>query len=98
MSLILGIVDWILLLYVYVLIGRLVIDWIQVFARSWRPTGVVLVLANFLYGLTDPPLRYLRRLIPPLRIGPVAIDLAFMVLFLGVLIARTLIRMLAFSL
>jgi YggT family protein len=78
------ILSLLLSLYLLILIGRLVFDWIQVFARSWRPTGIVLVLANILYGLTDPPLRALRRLIPPLRIGPVAIDLGFLVLFIAV--------------
>ncbi|WP_127128291.1 YggT family protein [Georgenia sp. SYP-B2076] len=84
MALFREILSLLLSLYLLILIGRLVFDWIQVFARSWRPTGIVLVLANLLYGLTDPPLRALRRLIPPLRIGPVAIDLGFLVLFIAV--------------
>jgi YggT family protein len=80
-----------LLLYMLVLIIRLVLDWIQVFARSWRPTGVVLILANLVYGLTDPPLRFLRRFIPPLRLGQVQLDLGFLVLFIGVQILRVLV-------
>jgi YggT family protein len=80
-----------LLLYMLVLIVRLVLDWIQVFARSWRPTGVVLVLANLVYSLTDPPLRFLRRFIPPLRLGQVQLDLGFLVLFIGVQILRVLV-------
>jgi YggT family protein len=80
-----------LLLYMLVLIIRLVLDWIQVFARSWRPTGIVLVLANLVYGLTDPPLRFLRRFIPPLRLGQVQLDLGFLVLFIGVQILRVLV-------
>jgi YggT family protein len=80
-----------LLLYMLVLIIRLVLDWIQVFARSWRPTGVVLVLANLVYSLTDPPLRFLRRFIPPLRLGQVQLDLGFLVLFIGVQILRVLV-------
>lgn len=75
-----------LLLYVYflVLIGRLVLDWIQVFARQWRPRGVILVVAEAIYTLTDPPLRAIRTLIKPVRIGGVALDLAFLVLILVV--------------
>ena len=63
------------------LLGRLVLDWIQTLARSWRPHGVVLVLAEAVYTVTDPPLKALRRAIPPLRIGEFQIDLAFFLLF-----------------
>jgi YggT family protein len=74
---VLGLVVWIFLLLLFV---RLVFDWIQVFARDWRPKGVVLVVAEAVYTVTDPPLKALRRLIPPLSIGMVRIDVAFMVL------------------
>jgi YggT family protein len=81
-----SILYYIVFLFFVVLIGRLVIDWIQVFARDWRPRGVVLVIAEGIYSATDPPLRALRRLLPPLRIGQVQLDLAFIVLFLIVTI------------
>jgi len=71
-----------LLLFFILLLVRLVLDWVMVFARSWRPTGVALVVAEATYTVTDPPLRLLRRVIPPLRIGAISLDLAFMVLFL----------------
>jgi YggT family protein len=61
-------------------IARLVLDYIQMFARSWRPSGPLLVVAELIYTLTDPPLKALRRLIPPLRIGSVTLDLSFLVL------------------
>jgi len=64
-------------LYVYVLLARVVLDLVQVFSRDWRPTGFLLVLAEIVYTLTDPPLRFFRRFIPPLRLGPIAIDLGF---------------------
>ena len=70
-------VVWIFLLVLFV---RLVFDWIQVFARDWRPKGLVLVIAEAVYTVTDPPLKALRRVIPPLGIGMVRIDIAFMVL------------------
>ena len=75
-------------LYIFVLIARLIFDWVQVFARDWRPRGPILVLANGIYSLTDPPLRALRRVIPPLRIGGIALDLGFIVLIIAVGIAR----------
>ena len=85
-----------LYLYFIVLIGRLIFDWIQVFSRDWRPTGVVLVIAEFIYSLTDPPLRALRRVIPPLRLGGVALDLAFLVLIIGVSVARAMVSAIPF--
>jgi YggT family protein len=67
-------------LFFVLLIARLVIDYIQMFARSWRPTGVLLVAAEVIYTITDPPLKALRRLIPPLRLGSINLDLSFLVL------------------
>ena len=79
-------------IFFIILIGRLVIDWIQVFARDWRPRGVVLVICEGIYSATDPPLKALRRLLPPLRIGQVQLDLAFIVLFLIVTVVMTVVR------
>jgi YggT family protein len=77
---------YVLYLYLVILIGRMIFSWVQAFARDWRPTGFVLVLAEVIFTLTDPPLKFLRRFIPTLRIGMVALDLSFMVLFIVVLI------------
>ena len=65
------------------MIIRLVFDWILVFAREWKPRGVVLVVAEAVYTVTDPPLKALRRVIPPVRIGNISLDLAFLLLFIG---------------
>ena len=43
-------------------------------------------MAETIFTLTDPPLKFLRRYIPPLRLGTVSMDLSFMVLFIVVLI------------
>jgi YggT family protein len=77
---------YVLTIYLVILIGRMIFGWVQVFARDWRPTGVLLVLAEAIFTVTDPPLKFLRRFIPPLRLGMVAMDLSFMVLFIVVLI------------
>jgi len=77
---------YVLYLYLVILVGRMIFSWVQSFSRDWRPTGFVLVLAEVIFTLTDPPLKFLRRFIPPLRIGMVALDLSFMVLFIVVLI------------
>ena len=86
MDLIIGLPRLIVFLFLLTLIGRMVLDWIQVFARDWRPAGPVLVVAEGIYTATDPPLKALRRVIPPLRLGSVQVDLAFTVLFVLVLV------------
>ncbi len=73
---------------------RFVLDWVQNFARDWRPRGPVLLVAEGAYSITDPPLRAIRRLIPPVRIGAFQLDIAFMVLFLACLLALNVIPML----
>ena len=83
-----GILSSILSLYFLILLVRVVLDWIQVFARHWRPRGIVLVLANLVYGLTDPPLRVIRQRVPLARLGGVGIDLSFLVLVFGIWIIQ----------
>ena len=80
------VLTYVLTIYLVILIGRMIFGWVQVFARDWRPTGILLVLAEAIFTVTDPPLKFLRRFIPPLRLGMVAMDLSFMVLFIVVLI------------
>jgi YggT family protein len=77
---------YVLTIYLVVLIGRMIFGWVQVFARDWRPAGILLILAEGIFTITDPPLKFLRRFIPTLRLGMVAMDLSFMVLFIVVLI------------
>ena len=79
-------------LYFVVLIARLVFDWIQLFAREWRPKGPILVVAEFVYTLTDPPLKAIRKVVPPLRLGGIALDLAFIILALAVQVVANLLR------
>lgn len=85
----------VVLIFFIVLIGRLILDWIQVFARDWRPRGPVLVVAEGIYSATDPPLLALRRLLPPLRIGQIQLDLAFIVMFFIVTILMGVLSNLA---
>jgi YggT family protein len=81
-NLALGLLILALWLYFILLIGRLILDYIQMFARSWRPQGPVLVIAEVVYTATDPPLRALRKIIPPLRLGSISLDLSFLVLLI----------------
>ncbi len=86
MALVKIILYYALWIYLLLLIGRLIVSWIQSFSPDWKPTGIVLVLAEACFTPTDPPLRLLRRYIPPVRLGRVALDLSFMVLFLVVFV------------
>jgi len=84
-------------MYMMVLFARVILDWSQFFARGWRPTGILLVVANVLYALTDPPIRWIGRYVPPLRVGGgMAIDVGFMVLFLVLIITQRLANVLYF--
>jgi len=80
------VLTYVLYLYLLLLLGRLIFSWIQAFSRSWTPHGPVLVIAEAVFTATDPPLKFLSRFIPVLRLGSVALDLSFMVLFFAVLI------------
>ena len=91
LSPILSIISSVLGLYLLVLLVRVILDWIQFFARQWRPSGVVLVIANVVYGLTDPPLNWLRRVVPVLRMGAMGIDLSFLVLYFVVVLVQNLL-------
>jgi YggT family protein len=83
---------YVLSLYLLILIGRLILSYVQAFSRSWSPTGILLVLAEFIYTATDPPLRFLRRYIRPLRLGNVALDLSFMALFLVLIVLLEVVQ------
>jgi len=83
MSLIGSTLAFLIWIYLMVLTVRAVLSLIPLFVRDWQPRGVALVIAEFVYTLTDPPLRFMRRFIPPLRIGGTQWDLGFLVLYLG---------------
>ncbi len=82
-------------IFLLLLFIRVVFDWIQVFARDWRPKGIVLVVAEAVYTVTDPPLRALRRVIPPLSLGAIRLDMAFLVLVVICVILQSVLRSVA---
>ncbi|WP_426325096.1 YggT family protein [Microbacterium sp. E-13] len=94
-SLIAAILNLALLLYVFVLLTRLILDWIPFFNREWRPRGAGLVAAEIVYTVTDPPIKMFRRFIPPLRIGAIAIDFGFALTMLLCFILLSVTRTLA---
>ena len=84
------VIEGILWAFIAFLWVRFVFDWVQVFARSWSPSGPLLVLLEVVYSITDPPIKALRRVIPPLRLGSIAIDVSF---FLVLVAAYLLLRL-----
>ncbi|WP_460748211.1 YggT family protein [Nocardiopsis oceani] len=97
MSMVLSVLSLLLQLFVFVLIARVVLEMVQSFSRTWRPTGFVLVLAEIVYTITDPPLRFLRRFIKPIRLGSIALDLSVLVLFFGIIILQSILGSLMVS-
>jgi YggT family protein len=75
-------------LYVLVLITRLVLEYVAIFARDWRPRGPLLLLSEVVFTLTDPPLKAIRKVVPNLRIGSVSLDLSFLILLFAISITR----------
>jgi YggT family protein len=83
-----AIISSLLNLYVLILIARLVLEYVAIFARDWRPRGPLLVLSETVFTLTDPPLKLIRRVVPNLQIGSVSLDLSFIILLFAITIAR----------
>jgi YggT family protein len=77
---------------VLILLARFIIDWVQLLARSWRPKGIVAALCEAIFTITDPPLRAIRGVIPPIRMGGAMLDLSPMVLLIGIYIVQILVR------
>lgn len=91
-SVVASIVHLLLLIYMFVLFVRLVLDYIPLFNRQWRPKGAGLIAAEAVYTVTDPPIRLFRRLIPPLRVGALSLDFGFALTMLIVLILMSIVR------
>ncbi|MFC5382220.1 YggT family protein [Aquipuribacter nitratireducens] len=97
MGVVFGILAFVVFLYLILLFARLVVGWVQVFSRDWRPSGPIVVALEVVYSATDPPLNALRRVIPPLTIGSIRLDLGFMILFLVVVVLYNVLASLAAS-
>ncbi|MET0590928.1 MAG: YggT family protein [Naasia sp.] len=81
----------VLLVYFFTMWGRFAFDLVQSMSRGWRPKGPLLLLAEYTYTVTDPPIKFFRRLIPPLRIGPVALDFGWSITMLLVIVAMYIV-------
>ncbi|HWH98960.1 MAG TPA: YggT family protein [Propionibacteriaceae bacterium] len=83
-----SIIDWVLWVFLLLLFARMILSWVPVLVRDWEPRGPMLVVAEIIYSITDPPLRLLRKVLRPVRIGNMMLDLAFIGLTIIVLILR----------
>ena len=83
---------YILFFFIALLWVRFIVDWVQVFARRWEPHGPLLVALEGVYSATDPPIVALRRVIPPLRIGSVALDLSFLLVMVTAWLLLNVVR------
>jgi len=92
MTLIVFLLKLVLQVFVLALFGRLILDYVRIFAPQWRPRGIILIIAEAIYAITDPVMRFVRRFIPPLRLGPVAIDLSFILIFIVVQMLSRLVN------
>ena len=82
----------VLQLFLFALFGRLILDYVRMFARNWRPSGISLYLVEAIYAITDQPMRFVVRYIPPIRLGAVSLDLSFIVLFFAVQLLMGLLK------
>ena len=87
-----SLVVWVLQIFLLALFARVIFDYIRMFTPQWRPRGIVLALAELVYGMTDPVMKFVRRFIPTLRIGPIALDISFILIFIGVQFLISLVR------
>ncbi|MDT4917164.1 MAG: YggT family protein [Pseudonocardiales bacterium] len=88
MALLFGVVGYVIYLYIILVLARIVIDWTRQFARKWRPAGAAAVGVEVVYLATDPPIKLLRRLVPPLQLGTVSLDLSVIILLIVLIVLR----------
>ena len=79
-----SILHLILQLFLFALLARLILDYVRMFKPSWRPGGIILFIVEAIYAITDRPMNFVRRFVPPLRLGGVSLDLSFIVLFFAI--------------
>ena len=84
MSVVLSVVKLLLFVFMLMLLARVVLSLVLSVSRDWHPKGAGLVVTESVFTVTDPPIKALRKVIPPLRLGAISFDLAFLIVFLAV--------------
>lgn len=82
------VINWLIDAYIFVLFMRMIVDWILVLSPRWYPRGLVASIISIIYQLTEPPLRWLRRYIPPLPLGRIQLDVSFLVLWFALIVLQ----------
>ncbi|PKQ25725.1 MAG: YggT family protein [Actinobacteria bacterium HGW-Actinobacteria-4] len=91
MELLVSALQFALFIFIVLLIGRMVVNILMSLSADWRPTGAMLVIVEAMLTITDPPIKALRKVVPPLSIGAVRLDLAFMIVFFSCWIAMNVL-------
>lgn len=92
MTLLGQILSFALQIFFYFMLARFIVELVMSFNRSWRPSGLLLPILDITYTVTDPPLKFVRRFVPPLQLGPIALDLAWTIVLFAVLILQSFAR------
>ena len=92
-----SLIQSVLWIFLLLLFARMILSWVPVLVRDWEPHGPVLVVAELVYSVTDPPLRALRKVLRPVRVGNVQLDLAFIGLYILVSILMRVNRAIFFG-
>ena len=95
LTIVLQIVHILLIVFLVLLWARIIVELVQAINRSWRPSGALLVVLEIVLTITDPPVKFARRVVPPLRLGPVALDLGVLVLLVVTIVLISIVSTLA---
>lgn len=82
---------WALQLFVYAMFARFIVDFIMSVNRGWRPPTILMPVVDFAFTITDPPLKFVRRFVRPVRLGVVALDLAWTIVLIAALFLQRLV-------
>lgn len=83
-------------IYIWFLIARALLSWLPFVAPNFKPKGMVAAIFEVVFSLTDPAVKFAQRLIPPLRVGNVGLDLGFMLVFFALVFLQRLIAIVFF--
>ena len=84
-------ISFLLFLFVLFLIARIVVSVVMFYGRDLHPSGFGLVVIETIYTVTDPPVKFFRRIIPPITVGHMQIDLGILALFIAIALLRGLL-------
>lgn len=82
---------WVLQVYFFALVARLFIDLALSVNRSWRPSGLLLPVVEIVMTATDPPLKAIRKVIPPIRLGAIQLDLGWTALVFAIFFLQRIV-------